>query len=192
MLSVFCNAQTKKIHQYNINLAGFLFGIFLMIVVAMMVDYGVRHLVECGVKVRKQSYEEVMQHAFGNKGFYLASTAIFGFAYGAMIVYHIVIGDTIPKIFQTLYPESILCDRPLVVALYSVLFMLPLSLLKNMASLEKTSTISFLSVIFIVFAVTIEGSRVSPYKDLSGLESKHLIINEEWFAGAGTMAFAVM
>lgn len=161
-----------------------------MIAVAMMVDYGVRHLIQCGLKVRKTSYAETMQYAFGNKGFYMASAAMFGFAYGAMIVYHVVIGDTIPKIFQTVYPDSILCNRPLVVALYSIIFMLPLSLLKNMASLDKTSALSFTAVIIIVFTVTIEGSRVSPYKDLSGLDSSHLIINQQWFAGAGTMAFA--
>merc|ERR1719242_1347093 len=131
-----------------------------------------------------------MQHAFGNKGFYVASGAIFGFAYGAMVVYHIVIGDTIPKIFQTLTPNSILCNRPFVVTLYSIIFMLPLSMLKNMASLDKTSALSFASVIVIVFTVTIEGAKVSPYSSLSGLESKHLIINNQWFAGAGTMAFA--
>merc|ERR1719242_2720025 len=131
-----------------------------------------------------------MQHAFGNKGFYVASGAIFGFAYGAMVVYHIVIGDTIPKIFQTLTPNSILCNRPFVVTLYSIIFMLPLSLLKNMASLDKTSALSFASVMVIVFTVTIEGAKVSPYSSLSELDTKHLIINNEWFAGAGTMAFA--
>ena len=155
-----------------------------------MIDYGVRHLIECGLKIRTTTYEETMRHAFGNKGFYFTTVVIFGFAYGAMVVYHIVIGDTIPKIFQTLYPDSILCNRPLVVALYSVIFMLPLSLLKNMASLDKTSALSFASVIVIVFTVTIEGAKVSPYDDLSGLDAKHLVVNKQWFAGAGTMAFA--
>ena len=173
-----------------LNKSGFLFGLVLMLVVAMMIDYGVRHLIQCGIKVRKTSYEETMQYAFGNRGFYAASAAIFGFAYGAMIVYHVVIGDTIPKIFQTLYPESILCNRPLVVVLYSIIFMLPLSLLKNMASLDKTSSLSFVCVIVIVFTVTIEGARISKYEDISKLEAQHFIINEQWFAGAGTMAFA--
>eukprot|EP01084_Bolivina_argentea_P004692 8902_1 len=100
-----------------LNKSGFFFGIFLMITISLMIDYGVRHLVKCGLKLRKKSYEETMQSVFGNPGFYAASIAIFGFAYGAMIVYHIVIGDTIPKIFQTLYPNSILCNRSLVVAL---------------------------------------------------------------------------
>eukprot|EP01083_Nonionella_stella_P014511 40731_1 len=173
-----------------LNKSGFCFGLFLMVLVAMMIDYGVRHLIECGLKVRRTSYEGTMQYAFGNAGFYMASTAIFGFAYGAMIAYHIVIGDTIPKIFQTMYPESILCNRSLVVGLYSIVFMLPLSLLKNMASLDKTSTISFTAVIVIVFTVTIEGARVTEYKDLTGLKPEHLLINSQWFAGVGTMAFA--
>ena len=102
-----------------------------------------------------------------------------------------VIGDTIPKIFETLSPDSVLCIRPLEVALYSVLFMLPLSLLRNMASLDKTSTLSFTAVVIIVVAVTIEGARVSPYHDLSALDTRHLVISEQWFAGAGPMAFAV-
>ncbi len=42
----------------------------------------------------------------------------------------------------------------------------------------------------IVFTVTIEGAKVSPYSDLSQLKANHLWINEQWFAGAGTMAFA--
>eukprot|EP00485_Elphidium_margaritaceum_P006399 CAMPEP_0202707038 /NCGR_PEP_ID=MMETSP1385-20130828/19392_1 /ASSEMBLY_ACC=CAM_ASM_000861 /TAXON_ID=933848 /ORGANISM="Elphidium margaritaceum" /LENGTH=469 /DNA_ID=CAMNT_0049365653 /DNA_START=34 /DNA_END=1440 /DNA_ORIENTATION=- len=173
-----------------LNKAGFCFGLFLMLLVAMMINYGVRHLVECGLQVRKRSYEETMMHVYGAKGFYMASAAISLFAYGAMVVYHIVIGDTIPKIFQTISPDSILVDRTLVVFLYSIIFMLPLSLLKNMASLEKTSALSFLCVIVIVVTVTIEGVRVSPYEDMSGLQANHLLINEQWFAGAGTMAFA--
>eukprot|EP01084_Bolivina_argentea_P085292 154149_1 len=59
-----------------------------------------------------------------------------------------------------------------------------------MASLDKTSSISIVAVIFIIFAVTIEGSNVTTYNDMSTLKAKYLIINEQWFAGVGIMATA--
>ena len=55
-------------HDFGLYSAGFFFGIFLMLAVAVMIDYGVRNLIECGRKVRKNSYEDLMQHLFGNKG----------------------------------------------------------------------------------------------------------------------------
>ena len=47
------------------------------------------------------------------------------------------------------------------------------------------------AVVVIVITVTIEAAKQSPYDDLSQLDESHLTINKEWFAGAGTMAFAV-
>ena len=63
-----------------------MFGIVLLLVMPMIIDYGVRHLIECGVKARTKSYEATVQYAFGARGFYIASASIFGMAYGAMIV----------------------------------------------------------------------------------------------------------
>ena len=139
--------------------AGFYFGIFLLILVAYLTDYGVRNLVASGVRKYRYDYELITEWAFGSKGYYLIVIFMFLFAYGAMVAYHVVIGDTVPGIITTYGGENVtdpFDQRWFIVVLFSVCFMLPLSLLKHMASLSITSFFSVFSVFFIVAAVCIE------------------------------------
>eukprot|EP01084_Bolivina_argentea_P004688 8898_1 len=179
---------------YALHIAGFYYGIILLILVSLLIDYGVRHLVECGVSKNKLDYELIVEYQFGKRGYYTVTLFMFLFAYGAMVAYHIVIGDTITPIVHYANTNGdyhkIYNQRWFIITIFSIIFMLPLSLLKNMASLDKTSALSFVCVIVIVFTVTIQGAKVSPYNDLNQLNVEHLLINQQWFAGAGTMAFA--
>lgn len=61
--------------------------------VSFVIDWGVRQLVDCGVRRSKLDYELIVEYLFGKKGYYTVTVFMFLFAYGAMIAYHIVIGD---------------------------------------------------------------------------------------------------
>ena len=73
---------------YALYHSGFILGVFLLIFVAFMVDYGVRGLVASGVSVNKNNYETVMEYSFGRMGYYTALIAMACFGFGAQIAYH--------------------------------------------------------------------------------------------------------
>ena len=161
-----------------------------MILVALIVDYGVKEIVLCGVKVNKKNFEEIMEYSFGSKGFYASSISMSMFAFGAMCAYHIVIGDTITPIIVTLFPDSFLNNRQLIVFLYSFIFMLPLSLLKNMSSLAWSSSLSIISVLVIVIIVCIEAPKYKE-KELD-YKTTYSFAEKTAVSGFGAIAFAFL
>lgn len=52
---------------------------------AAVTDFTVRLMVRTGVEVRRHNYEELCEYALGPAGFYVASSCMFLFAYGAMV-----------------------------------------------------------------------------------------------------------
>eukprot|EP00935_MAST-01C_sp_MAST-1C-sp1_P002303 g2303.t1 len=80
------------------NEAGVWLGFSMLLVIAWLTDICVRMLVDIGVSVGKTDYEQLCEHAWGMPGFVLVSFSMFGFAYGAMLAYLVIIGDTVPVI----------------------------------------------------------------------------------------------
>lgn len=74
---------------YALKTAGFYYGILLLIGVAILIDYGVRSIVECGIQKNKLDYELLCEYLFGKVGYYSITAFMFLFAYGAMIAYHV-------------------------------------------------------------------------------------------------------
>ncbi len=70
---------------YALHRAGFWFGLFLMLFVGWLIDFGVRNLVATGARHKKLDYELIVEHCFGSRGYYTVVVAMFFFAYGAMI-----------------------------------------------------------------------------------------------------------
>eukprot|EP01084_Bolivina_argentea_P004693 8903_1 len=176
---------------YALHIAGFYYGIILLILVSLLIDYGVRHLVECGVSKNKLDYELIVEYQFGKRGYYTVTLFMFLFAYGAMVAYHIVIGDTITPIVHYANTNGdyhkIYNQRWFIITIFSIIFMLPLSLLKNMSALSWTSGISIVAVVIIVTCVCIEAP----------LNCSHIDHNQPipfiqfgFFSAIGTMSFA--
>ena len=80
-----------------------------------------------------------MEYAFGLQGYYLVAVAMFTFAYGALLAYMVIIGDTFSSVFRAaLGPGgagSIWVAREFWIVMVSLCCILPLSLLRSMASL---------------------------------------------------------
>ena len=179
---------------YALKIAGFFYGIFLLIGVAILIDYGVRSLIECGLIKDKKDYELLVEYLFGKSGYYAVTIFMFLFAYGAMIAYHVVIGDAVQPLIVyatqgTDKADSIYTERWFIITIFSIIFMLPLSLLKNMSALSHTSGISITAVLVIVFTVCIE----APLKMNSGNVDTNKgpsFIRYGFFEAIGTMSFA--
>ena len=95
-----------KIHNHC-NIAGFYFGVILLIIVALFTDYGVRNLVASGIKRHRQDYELICEWAFGKSGYYCITVFMFIMAYGGMVAYHVVIGDTVPHVIDYYFQNGV-------------------------------------------------------------------------------------
>eukprot|EP01083_Nonionella_stella_P150113 477678_1 len=133
---------------------GFILGVILLFLVALICDYVARILVETGVKQNKHNFEVLADHLLGPKGYYAVVVSMFLFAFGAMVAYLVIIGDTVPMVFSHVFSESHpLASRRVCIVLFGILLIFPLCLLKSMANLAWSSSLSVLSVAVIVVAI---------------------------------------
>jgi len=168
---------------------GFVFGLILLTFVAGSTLFSVQVLVEAGIMKKKLNYEDVGEAVLGTFGFYLITIFMFLMAFGAMIAYIVVIGDTIPPVVEEYIDNSdILANRKFCVLMYSIIFMLPLSLLRDMSSLKWSSFISITAVVIILLCVLTQSKAQARSSGIHGETYNFISLNA--LAGVGTMSFA--
>ena len=169
--------------------SGFFSGLFLLIFVAFLVDYGVRLLVKCGKEVGKNTYEDVCEHVYGKKGFYCVSVCMSIFAYGSMVAYLIIIGDTIPPIAEHA-GITIFSNRNDLILFVAIFFILPLCLLRDMSSLAWSSLLSILADAILIALVVIAAPQAAIDTNIDTSASPYTFIEPTVFAGIASMSFA--
>lgn len=169
--------------------SGFFMGIFLLVLVACSIDRSVIMMVECGIKNRETSLEGLCKHLFGKKGYVLATTFMFMYAYGAMVAYMLIIGDTVPVVMNYAFGDGS-PSRELVVVLVAVFVILPLSLLRDMSSLAFTSLLSISADLIMIFFVIINAPITARKEDIQVTEKEYNFITYQIFEGIGTFSFA--
>ena len=139
---------------FSVQQCGFVCGILLLTLVAILIYQSVLMLIECGLKANKLDFEELSEHLLGWRGYYAALTFMFLFAYGAQVAYLVVIGDTIPVVVALFYPNSIFANRQSVIGLTATFIILPLCLFKDLSTLAWTSLVSIAAdVVFVLIVV---------------------------------------
>jgi sodium-coupled neutral amino acid transporter 11 len=88
-------------------------------------EKSLRLLIETGKHANVSSYETLMECAFGSAGFVFISVNMFIMAYGAMMIYLIIIKQTVPMLFGV--AEDNLPLKRSILALSSLSIILPLS-----------------------------------------------------------------
>jgi solute carrier family 38 (sodium-coupled neutral amino acid transporter), member 11 len=177
---------------FALKLCGFYTGIFMLILVAFLVNESVIMLIECGLKCQKCDFEDLALHLLGPVGYYLTTFFMFIFAYGAQIAYMIIIGDSIPIVLKNSYGNnsSFYVNRTFIMILFGTVFILPLCLLKNLSSLSRTSFLSVMSDIILVIIVALNSFSEAHDEGIhSGFDGAS-IFNSHIFAGIGTISFA--
>ena len=113
------------------------------------------------------------------------------FAYGAMVAYIIILGDTVPHIAAQAGIEF-LRDRTVVIILFSTIFILPLCLLRDMSSLAWSSFVSVLADFILVGILVSAAPEAAEVQGIS-VETENApfaLIRPTIFAGIGSMSFA--
>jgi hypothetical protein len=80
--------------------AGFVTGVFLLVLVALVTDFTLYILVATGVSINRLSYQEAVKKALGVVGLVLVTIAQFFFPFFAMIGYIVIVGDTITRVIS--------------------------------------------------------------------------------------------
>ena len=179
---------------YAFKQAGLTMGIILLISLTIMVDWTVRLIVINSKLSGADSFQATMQHCFGKTGLIAISVAQWAFAFGGMLAFCIIVGDTIPHVIEALIPGLknvpflwLLTDRKAVIVLFVLSVSWPLSLYRDIAKLAKASTAALVSMIIIIITVVTNGPLVD--QNCRGSTKGLLFVNSGFFQAVGVISF---
>lgn len=201
MRSAFMNMANSIIgagiigQPYAFRQAGLTMGIVLLMGLTITVDWTIRLIIINSKLSGAGSFQATVQHCFGRPGLIAISLAQWAFAFGGMVAFCIIVGDTIPHVIQALFPKLVdtpflwmLTDRRAIIVLCILGISWPLSLYRDIAKLAKASTLALISMLIIIFTVVTNGPIVDPA--LRGSTSGLLVANSGFFQAVGVISFA--
>ncbi|KAL4921217.1 transmembrane amino acid transporter protein-domain-containing protein [Aspergillus aurantiobrunneus] len=181
--------------SYALRQSGMFIGILLLSGLTVTVDWTIRLIVINSKLSGADSFQATMQHCFGKSGLIAISVAQWAFAFGGMIAFCIIVGDTIPHVLNSLFPSLremsflwLLTDRRAIIVLFVLGISYPLSLYRDIAKLAKASTLALISMAIIVIAVVTQGFRVP--RETRGDVKSLLFVNSGFFQAVGVISFA--
>lgn len=137
---------------YALRQAGLTMGILLLVGLTVTVDWTIRLIVVNSKLSGADSFQATMQYCFGKSGLVAISVAQWAFAFGGMVAFCIIVGDTIPHVLGALFPSLyqmnflwLLTDRRAVIVLFVLGVSYPLSLYRDIAKVSYSATSSGLS-----------------------------------------------
>lgn len=141
---------------YAVAVSGVTFAIVQLLVAALLTIYTIRLLIRAGDLTNLKSYEDLAVYCFGKKVAIFVEINILIFCFGIAVAYLVTLGDIITPLGEIYFgTASLLAQRWLLMTIACVSIMLPLSLLKDISSLQFSSILGVLSIIFLVVAVCI-------------------------------------
>ena len=131
---------------YALRQAGLTTGILLLTALTITVDWTIRLIVINSKLSGADSFQATMQYSFGKSGLIAISVAQWAFAFGGMVAFCIIVGDTIPHVLGALFPSLremsflwLLTDRRAVIVLFVLGVSYPLSLYRDIAKVRSSS-----------------------------------------------------
>ncbi|EDO01417.1 hypothetical protein SS1G_03892 [Sclerotinia sclerotiorum 1980 UF-70] len=181
---------------YAFRQAGLLTGVILLIALTITVDWTIRLIVINSKLSGRDSFQGTVEFCFGKTGLIAISVAQWAFAFGGMIAFCIIVGDTIPHVLSAVFPGlrdvpvlGLLASRRAVIVVFVLGVSYPLSLYRDIAKLAKASTLALISMMIILFTVVTQGFMV-PKEDRGGFTTPLLTINDGIFQAIGVISFA--
>jgi sodium-coupled neutral amino acid transporter 11 len=133
---------------YALRQAGLVTGILLLTALTVTVDWTIRLIVINSKMSGADSFQATMQYCFGKSGLIAISVAQWAFAFGGMVAFCIIVGDTIPHVLSALFPSLrnmaflwLLTDRRAVIVLFVLAISYPLSLYRDIAKVSLSGEI---------------------------------------------------
>jgi len=176
---------------YAMRETGLVAGLVLIFATALLTDKSLRLLISTGKHASVQSYETLLEAAFGKIGFVFISLNMLIMSYGAMIAYLLVLKDTFPIVLGIASDDEY--NKRIVLLVASIAVILPLSLQRDMADLSKTSTISVVFDLCLVVIIAICSPVQDSIDSVGGIDfiwEKSLVRPSTLFVGLGVLSFA--
>ncbi|PVI07905.1 hypothetical protein DM02DRAFT_608514 [Periconia macrospinosa] len=201
MRSAFLNMANSIIgagiigQPYALRNAGLLTGTILLIGLTITVDWTIRLIVINSKLSGTDSFQATVQHCFGKSGLVAISLAQWLFAFGGMVAFCVIVGDTIPRVLDALFPSLadisflwLLTNRRAIIILLCLGVSYPLSLYRDIAKLAKASGLALVSMIIIIVTVITQCFRVPA--EARGKLDGSLIVHSGLFEAIGVISFA--
>ncbi|KAI5862363.1 transmembrane amino acid transporter protein-domain-containing protein [Durotheca rogersii] len=176
--------------------AGLLAGILLLIALTVVVDWTIRLIVINSKLSGASSFQGTVEHCFGRTGLIAISVAQWAFAFGGMVAFGVIVGDSIPQVLRTIWPElssipvlGLLADRRAVIVVFILGISYPLSLYRDIAKLAKASTLALISMTVILVTVVVQGV-LTPPENRGSFTLPLLTLNDGFFQAVGVISFA--
>ncbi|CCU78231.1 amino acid transporter [Blumeria hordei DH14] len=172
---------------YAMRQAGLLAGIALLVTLTITVDWTIRLIVINSKLSGRRSFQGTVEYCFGRTGLVAISLAQWAFAFGGMVAFGIIVGDSIPHVAAAVWPGlgsipilGLLTNRKAVILVFIMSISYPLSLYRDISKLAKTSTMALISMVIILITVISQGflvpteSRDTPSASLLTFQSSIL------------------
>ncbi|KAI9756341.1 MAG: hypothetical protein M1815_003763 [Lichina confinis] len=180
---------------YAFKQAGLVTGVALLIGLTVTVDWTIRLIVVNSKLSGANSFQGTMEACFGRPGLISISIAQWVFAFGGMVAFCIIVGDSIPHVLTALFPSLpnvpflwLLTNRRAVIVIFIMGISYPLSLYRDIAKLAKASTLALVSMLVILTAVITQGVRV-PSEMRGSFGTPLLTLNSGVFQAIGVISF---
>ncbi|CAI6338343.1 unnamed protein product [Periconia digitata] len=201
MRSAFMNMANSIIgagiigQPYALRNAGLVTGTALLIGLTITVDWTIRLIVINSKLSGTDSFQATVEHCFGKSGLVAISLAQWLFAFGGMVAFCVIVGDTIPRVLEAFFPSLadmsflwLLTNRRAIIVLLCLGVSFPLSLYRDIAKLAKASGLALISMGIIIVTVITQCFRVPP--EARGTLSGSLVIHSGLFEAIGVISFA--
>ncbi|CAG9798109.1 unnamed protein product [Chironomus riparius] len=138
---------------------GVILSILLLILSTIITRKCCHYLIKASIVTRRKNMELLGFYIFGNSGKTLVEISIIGFLMGTCIAFFVVIGDLCPLLIQKLFNlqnyNHYALRNWLIIAI-TILFIIPLSFLKNIQSLSFVCKASIGFYIILTFKTILE------------------------------------
>lgn len=180
---------------YALRQAGLLSGILLLVGLTVVVDWTICLIVINSKLSGTSSFQGTVEHCFGRPGLVAISLAQWVFAFGGMVAFGVIVGDTIPHVLVAIWPNlgtvpllGLLTDRRVAIAVFVMGVSYPLTLYRDIAKLAKASTFALIGMLVIVVTVVIQGFFV-PSESKGSFSTPLLTVNGGIFQAIGVISF---
>lgn len=90
---------------YALKQAGLLTGVVLLCGLTVVVDWTIRLIVINSKLSGRDSFQGTVEYCFGRKGLIGISLAQWAFAFGGMVAFGVIVGDSIPHVLRAVWPD---------------------------------------------------------------------------------------
>ncbi|CAK7263280.1 hypothetical protein SEPCBS57363_000479 [Sporothrix epigloea] len=181
---------------YALKQAGLIAGVGLLVALTVVVDWTIRLIVINSKLSGASSFQGTVEHCFGRTGLIAISLAQWVFAFGGMVAFGVIVGDSIPHVLTAVWPGlhdvpvlGMLADRRAVIVVCTLAVSYPLTLYRDIAKLAKASTFALVSMVVIIVTVVVQGAMV-PADERGSFSRPLLTVNSGIFQAIGVISFA--